>query len=47
LIYSAAEPAQSPTPPRDAGADSALSDAAVLPPIADAIPTDAAKTLQP
>ncbi len=41
----AAEPAQSP---RDAGADSSLSDAARLPPeIPDAIPTDAAKTLQP
>lgn len=42
----AGEPAQSP---RDAGAgaDSALSDAATLPPIQDAMPTDAAKTLQP
>jgi hypothetical protein len=40
----AGEPAQSPP---DAGVDTVMSDAAVLPPISDSMPTDAAKTLQP
>lgn len=40
----AGEPAQSP---RDAGVDTVMSDVATLPPVADAMPTDAAKTLQP
>ncbi len=40
----AAEPAQIP---RDAGVDAVMSDATTLPPIGDAMPTDAARTLQP
>ncbi len=40
----AGDPAQSP---RDAGVDTVMSDVATLPPVADSMPTDAAKTLQP
>jgi hypothetical protein len=53
---SAATPVQAP-PPRQVpvdggvidtrGADGGGNDAATLPPVADAMPTDAAKTLQP
>ena len=40
----AGEPAQGQ---RDAGVDTVVSDATTLPPVSDAMPTDAAKTLQP
>lgn len=49
-VYGASAEVPAQSPPRDAGAaaDSALSDAATLPPaIPDAVPTDAAKTLTP